>query len=129
MRKVVQPKHNEWLVWVGPSLLCALFWPKIDSCKDSIGWASHDVETTITAEANWLVGEIKTCNSYIGQDGGAFDRIDCGKGSDRRMKITFYGRSKQPEYEIVTWKCTRTPNSFTCLELSGVKKQAGTAGR
>jgi hypothetical protein len=86
---------------------------------------SHEVESTITAEPNWLVGEIKTCYSFD-PEGVTLGRIDCDTGhsgvSDRRMKITFYGREKQPEYEVVTWNCTRTQDSFTCLELSGLKK-------
>ena len=85
---------------------------------------SHEVESTITAEPNWLVGEIKTCDSFD-PEGALSTGSTAARAlgvSDRRMKITFYGREKQPEYEVVTWNCTRTQNSFTCLELSGLKK-------
>jgi hypothetical protein len=113
---------QSWRYRVGIGV-CA-FWliRGTDSLQDSYGLMSHEAESTITAEPSWLVGEIKACHSYIGSDGGAFDRIDCGKGAARRMKITFYGREKQPEYVAVFWNCTRTQNSFTCLESSGLKK-------
>jgi hypothetical protein len=114
---------QSWRYKAGIAAGAFLLFRATDSIQDSYGWMSHEVESTITAEPGWLVGEIKTCYSYIGPAGGAFDRIDCGKGADRRMKITFYGREKQPEYVAVTWNCTRTQNSFTCLELSGLKKQ------
>jgi len=32
------------------------------------------------------------------------------------VKITFYGRVEQPEYEWVQWRCTRNEDSFTCRQ-------------
>ena len=64
---------------------------------DWSGLMSHEVESPITAEPNWLVGEIKTCYSF--GSGRRYFRPDiCDTGrywvSDRRMKIT-HGREKQ----------------------------------
>jgi len=126
MRDLLQPKSRGRVVWILIPLIIALGGISSNSLSDLSGLLPHEVETTITAEVNWFVGESKDCYSYIGSDGGAFDRIDCGKGAEHRMKITFYGRAKQPEYEVVTWNCTRTKDSFTCLELSGLKKPEGT---
>jgi hypothetical protein len=121
---------HSWRYKAGIAAGAFLLFRATDSLLDSYGLMSHEVESTITAEPNWLVGEIKTCYSFD-PEGVTLGRIDCDTGhsgvSDRRMKITFYGREKQPEYEVVTWNCTRTEKSFTCLELSGLDKLAGAA--
>jgi hypothetical protein len=98
---------------------------------DSAGWILHREDTTITAEMNWFVGESKECTSYpldaataraMGKDAGyAVAGVRCDNGPEHHVKVRFFGRVKQPEYYLVTWKCTREQDAFTCYELSGYK--------
>ncbi len=96
---------------------------------DSTGWIPHHEDTTISAESSWMVGESKECVSYplnaktaaaIGKDAGyAAARIVCDSGPSRDVRVKFHGRVKQPEYDVVTWRCKREQDGFTCYELSG----------
>jgi len=96
---------------------------------DSVGWIPHHEDTTITAEASWFVGESKECVSIPldaktaaaeGKDAGyAVTMLHCDSGPPRDVRVTFFGRVAQPEYDAVNWKCTREQDGFTCYELSG----------
>jgi len=94
---------------------------------DSSGWIPHREDGVITAQANWFVGESKDCMSYpldIGaartlhkMKGDAITKISCDDGPDHNVKITFWGRTEQPEYSWVRWQCTRNEGSFTCKQV------------
>lgn len=102
---------------------------------DSMGWVSHREETTISVRGDWLVGESKECKSYTRkkdwftfQDkdvGYAITGFICDDGPEHQMKVTFYGRKVQPEYESISWRCEREQpwfgdgNSFTCYQTGG----------
>jgi len=93
---------------------------------DSAGWISHREDSVITAKENWFVGESKDCTSYPLDPnsaksvrkprGYAILRLSCDDGPEHNVPITFWGRSEQPEYEWVTWRCKREPDSFTCKQ-------------
>jgi hypothetical protein len=99
---------------------------------DSVGWISHQEETVISARSDWLPGESKECLSYTRkrewatfQDkevGYAMPWVKCDDGPDHHMKVTFYGRKVQPEYQTISWRCSRNEvsflndNSFTCYQ-------------
>lgn len=93
---------------------------------DSVGWMSHREDSVITAESNWFVGESKDCTSYpldsktakaTGETTGyAISKINCDGGPEHSVRVTFFGRTEQPEYGWVTWRCTRNEGSFTCKE-------------
>jgi hypothetical protein len=93
---------------------------------DSIGWMGHREDSVITAQANWFVGESKDCMSYPLDDktaqsikkptGYAISQISCDGGPEHNVKITFFGRTEQPEYAWVSWRCTRNEDSFTCKQ-------------
>ena len=99
---------------------------------DNYGWIPHNEDTKITAQANWFVGESKTCVSYpldartaqlMGKNVGyAMPQVSCDDGPEHQIRITFYGREEQPEYMAVSWRCTREANKFTCYELSGMQR-------
>ena len=92
---------------------------------DSIGWVSHEENSTITAQANWLVGESKPCKSkpMDANIGYAMGYLECDDGPAHSVKITFYGRKDQPEYKEVFWVCTRNSflndAAFTCKQTGG----------
>ena len=93
---------------------------------DSAGWIPHSEDTVITAQANWFVGESKNCmsaplNAQAARTlnkaaGYAISQVSCDDGPEHNVKITFYGRVEQPEYEWVQWRCTRNEDSFTCRQ-------------
>lgn len=93
---------------------------------DSIGWMEHREDSVITAQANWFVGESKECTSSPLDDktaesvkkplGYAVSRISCDDGPEHNVTITFFGRTEQPEYVWVSWRCTRNEDSFTCKQ-------------
>ena len=106
-----------------PCLGLALHW------AGSHGRISHTVDTTITARPDWFIAQSKECVSYpmdaqaataAHQDAGyAVDAVYCDSGPARQIKVTFYGRLSQPEYDVVNWRCERNSDGFTCYELSG----------
>jgi hypothetical protein len=85
---------------------------------DSNAWVPHREDSIITAQANWFVGESKECMSYpvLLQKGNAISLISCDGGPEHSVKVTFYGRVKQPEYRWINWRCTRNEDSFTCKQ-------------
>lgn len=96
---------------------------------DSVGWISHREDTVITAGSNWLVGESKECFSMtlnatgaaqLGEPVGyAMSGVTCDDGPEHKMKVTFYGRQVQTEYNAVSWRCTKGMISFTCYQTGG----------
>ena len=97
---------------------------------DSIGWVSHQEDTSISVSNNWLVGESKECGSVpldseaaarLGKEVGyTMSDVSCRDDAPKhQMKVTFYGRKVQPEYNVVTWRCNRDLLSFTCYQTGG----------
>lgn len=116
------------------AVIAAIFWWAAHDQLDSHGWIPHNEETTITAQPSWFVGESKECVSYppfnqaeaqpMGKPVGyAVGLIKCDDGPEHRVKIRFFGRIEQPEYQVVKWKCTREEDTFTCFELSGIRTE------
>jgi hypothetical protein len=93
---------------------------------DSIGWIPHQEDTVISARSDWLVGESKECWSapldsdiaaLSGKEVGyAMSSVSCDDGPEHKMKVTFYGLQVQTEYKVVSWRCTRNEDSFTCKQ-------------
>jgi len=100
---------------------------------DSSGWIPHREDSTITARLDWRVGESKNCQSYplsaelamtAGKAAGyALSQVKCDDGPEQQASVRFFGRTEQPEYAVVIWKCTRKEDGVTCYELSGVRPQ------
>jgi hypothetical protein len=93
---------------------------------DQQGYAQHSVETTITAQQNWLVGEVKDCYSNVldsktatqlgKEDGYVATFINCDNGPAHTIKVTLYGQLNQPEHNLIRWRCTRETDDFTCRQ-------------
>jgi hypothetical protein len=93
---------------------------------DSVGWIPHREDSVVTAEANWFVGESKDCMSYPLDDktaqatgktkGYAIAQVNCDGGPEHSVRVTFFGRTEQPEYGWISWRCTRNEDSFTCKQ-------------
>lgn len=97
---------------------------------DGQGYISHSRETTITAEASWLVGESKTCYSTPIEPQlatsikvNAWDvthSIYCDKGPEHQIKVNFWGKTERADQRAhwgVSWKCVKGSDSFTCYAL------------
>lgn len=88
------------------------------------GYSRHSVETAISVDENWIVGETKKCESYphIPQSatffrkgiGYAADSLNCDDGQMHIVKATLYGRLNQPEHVVAYWRCVRDSETFTC---------------
>jgi hypothetical protein len=93
---------------------------------DSTGFASHQVQSTITAQSNWMVGESKNCTSSPldadtahaqgKQPGYAFLGVQCDSGPAHNIAITFWGAENQPDNKVAYWNCTRSADSFICKQ-------------
>lgn len=96
------------------------------SFLDSAGLVSHSVDTSITAQANWLVGETKTCESVPDASGYAFSEITCDEGPKHNIKVKFYGMRDQPGKIDLFWNCTKSGDSFmseegfVCKQMSAI---------
>jgi hypothetical protein len=101
------------------------------------GITSHEADTLITAQSDWLPGESKDCRSEAldanaaaalhREQGYALYAIVCDDGPTHSMKVEFYGKAVQPEYRTVLWRCTRNKDSllgsdteFTCKQTGGI---------
>ncbi len=103
----------------------------IYSAMDENSQVPHSVETSISAQENWLVGESKECTSpvldtktahYINQEPGyVASFVSCDNGPQHAIKVTFYGQLNQPEHKLITWRCTRESEGFTCKQKGGVE--------
>lgn len=126
---------KSFLAWVFPWCGVAVIGYVIFTFADNRGYIQHTVETTISARSDWLPGESKECLSYTRkrewatfQDkevGYAMPWVKCDDGPDHHMKVSFYGRKVQPEFQTIGWRCTRNEvsflndNSFTCYQMGG----------
>ena len=80
----------------------------------------------LTAQQNWLVGEVKECYSgvldsktavQLGKESGyVAESIHCDDGPEHTIKVTIFGQLKQPEHKVISWRCTRETDSFTCKQ-------------
>jgi hypothetical protein len=90
------------------------------------GYARHSVETSISAQQNWIVGETKACSSFplrdmeayrLGKEPGYIAAsINCDDGPMHTVTVNLYGRLNQPEHRIAYWNCTRESEGFTCRQ-------------
>ena len=90
------------------------------------GYAQHSVETSISAQQNWFVGETKECSSFplrdpeayrLGEEPGYMTAsVHCDDGPVHTVTVSFYGRLVQPEHKIAYWRCTRESQGFTCRQ-------------
>lgn len=104
---------------------------------DREGYRSHTVNSTITAQENWMPGETKLCASAPFSreestangkpEGYVFERIACDDGPDHNVKIEFYGEESQLGVKYsVYWSCTRNEisafndNAFVCKQTGGM---------
>jgi len=112
------------LYFVGSAIYAGYEW------LDTMGWISHQEDTSISVSSNWLAGESKECGSVplntqaasqLGKEVGyAMSDVSCSDDAPKHlMKVTFYGREVQPEYNVVTWRCNRDLASFTCYQTGG----------
>jgi hypothetical protein len=99
---------------------------------DESGWIFHSRETAITARADWLIGENKTCTSYpLGADeaklwkdklNSVTHKINCDDGPEHEIAVTFLGRTERPDARAhdsgVQWRCVKRSESFTCYALN-----------
>ncbi len=121
------------LWWLGAVVIIGLFFyytlsdnPKAPQEIDSSGYISHKVESTITADPNWLIGESRTCISNpLDVDsarelhkpvGYALWGLQCGDGDWHKITITFWGSQVQTGKKAAYWNCIRTSESFTCKQ-------------
>jgi hypothetical protein len=92
----------------------------------SEGYIPHSVDTSLSAQSNWLVGESKMCHSYAlnatnarlsdRKEGSVIGPIVCDDGPMHMVKVTLYGRLEQPEHKFAYWRCTRDADQFTCRQ-------------
>jgi uncharacterized membrane protein len=92
------------------------------------GYSRHSVETSISAQENWFVGEIKDCYSspliseianHLNnrkEPGYVASSINCDDGPKHMVTVTLYGRLNQPEHRTAYWRCTRESEGFTCRQ-------------
>jgi len=90
------------------------------------GYIPHTVETSITAQANWLVGESKACHSFpydadtarmTGKEPGyVAGPIVCDDGPPHEINVTVYARMEQPSRAQIDWNCVRDSSGFTCKQ-------------
>lgn len=102
----------------------------IYSTMDEDGEISHTVETSISVQENWLIGESKECTSpvldaktaeYIHQESGyVASFVACDDGSQHAIKVKFYGQLNQPTHKLILWRCTRESEGFTCKQKGAV---------
>ncbi len=112
--------------WFAPLDIGPATWADVADDIMPDGYAGHSVETAVSVDEHWIVGETKACKSYpyIPQIatflkkglGYAADSLNCDDGPMHMVKATLYGRLNQPEHRIVYWNCTRNPENFTCRQ-------------
>jgi hypothetical protein len=100
--------------------------PKAPQEIDATGYISHKVESTITADSNWMVGESRTCISKPLDSTSArvlqkpvdyaLWGLNCGGGDFRKITIKFWGSAVQSGKKAAYWNCVRTSDSFTCKQ-------------
>lgn len=117
-------------VWIGAILLLLLLggWGNFDlfHWTPLLSYIPHTVESSITVNQDWIVGESKECTSVIipsvlansinKKAGYAVLSFHCDDGPFRDMKVRIFGRTEQPEHKITKWNCTRESEEFTCRQ-------------
>ena len=91
-----------------------------------LSYIPHTVESHITVNQEWLVGESKECTSVIipsvlansinEKAGYAVLSFHCDDGPFRNMKVRIFGRTEQPEHKVAKWNCSRESEKFTCRQ-------------
>lgn len=112
---------NDFLKEVGPAS-----WADVADQIMPDGYAMHSVETLITVQDNWLIGEAKDCSSsplsfkvarLIDEEPGYVALgFNCDDGPRHSIKVTLYGHLNQPDHKIAYWRCTRESEGFTCRQ-------------
>ncbi|MDE3149125.1 MAG: hypothetical protein KGL37_06605, partial [Acidobacteriota bacterium] len=112
--------------FIGMGYLTFVDDPHVPEGIDSSGYISHKVESTITAQSGWMVGESKSCMSIpldaqiaraVGKAPGyALFYVKCDDGPERKIQVTFWGAENQPENRVAYWQCKRTTESFGCKQ-------------
>jgi len=112
--------------WFAPFDIGPASWADVADWITPDGYAQHSVETSITAQQNWFVGETKECNSspldfrvanqLSKEPGYVAASINCDNGPEHMVTVNLYGRLNQPEHRIAYWRCTRKSEGFTCLQ-------------
>lgn len=100
--------------------------PWVPPDVDATGYVSHTVESTITAQSNWMRGESKNCSSAplnadtavaLGKPPGyAFSLVHCDDGPEHSIPVTFWGAEDQSGRTVAFWTCTRESDSFVCKQ-------------
>jgi hypothetical protein len=112
--------------WFAPFDFGPSSWADVADWIMPDGYARHSVETLITVQGDWIVGEAKDCSSLplnfkaarlIGEEPGYVALgLNCDDGPRHSVKTTLYGRLNQPEHRIAYWRCTRKSEGFTCRQ-------------
>jgi hypothetical protein len=81
--------------------ICASLAYGVYEVLDSVGWIAHHEDIVVTAQTDWFVGESKDCVSYplnedVARGVSAIANVRCDEGPEHRVKVTFYGRVRQP---------------------------------
>jgi hypothetical protein len=102
--------------------------PNAPQGLDATGYISHKVESTITADPSWIIGETRTCitNPLDSLNAGALQKpvgyalwgLQCGPGDWHKITITFWGSAVQAGKKAAYWDCKRTADSFICKQTA-----------
>jgi len=131
-------KSTQIWVWVVTALILILMraflpdsigpasWADVADWIMPDGYVPHSVESLITVQDNWIIGEAKDCSSsplnfkaarLIDQEPGYVALgFNCDDGPLHSIKVTLYGHLNQPEHKIAYWRCTRESEGFTCRQ-------------
>ena len=119
--------------WFAPFDIGPASWADVSDWIMPDGYAEHTVETSISAQPNWLVGETKECYSaildpstayHLGRESGyVASSIECDDGPHHDMQVKIYGRLEQPENKpFAIWNCTHNADGFTCRQTGAGDK-------
>jgi hypothetical protein len=115
-------------VFVADSDIGPASWADVADWIIPDGYSRHSVETSISVQDNWIVGETKACKSYplipeiarhLNDPKGpsyAAASFHCDDGPLHTVTVNLYGHLNQPEHRTAYWRCTREPDAFTCRE-------------
>jgi hypothetical protein len=114
--------------WFAPVYGGPASWDDVADWIMPDGYIRHSVETSISVQDNWIVGETKACKSYPlipeiashlnhpTEPGYAAAPFNCDNGPTHTVTVNLYGRLNQPEHRTAYWRCTRDPAAFTCRQ-------------
>jgi len=132
-------KSTQIWVWVGTALILTIAkafspddigpssWADVADWIMPDGYVQHSVETSISMQDDWIIGETKECVSaaldfrtaqHLGEEPGyVAPSIACdNKGTEHSVTVKLYRRLNQPEHFLVYWRCTRESESFICRQ-------------